>query len=107
MANFSRLGANLIPDHFSRFDPKVPHFSRKYPPVWGGRARRSGAARENAPRGPGRAGPAMAYGGYGLCEKQGLYGRPAALFRRFPGHWPNFGAEALAVAEAAPLAELR
>ena len=34
--------------------------------------------------------------------KQGLYGRPDALFRRFPGHWPNFGAEALAVAEAPP-----
>ena len=40
--------------------------------------------------------------GYVVCEKQGLYGRPDALFRRFPGHWPNFGAEALAVAEAPP-----
>ena len=84
------------------------------PRQWPGNRRKRAAGRPYRPcfphsswRGPrGRAGPAMAYGGYGLCEKQGLYGRPAALFRRFPGHWPNFGAEALAVAEAAPLAEL-
>ena len=25
--DFSRFGAHLLPEHFSRFDPKVPHFS--------------------------------------------------------------------------------
>ena len=25
--DFSRFGAHLYPVHFSRFDPKVPHFS--------------------------------------------------------------------------------
>ena len=39
-----------------------------------------------------------------LCEKQGLYDRPDGPRRRFPGHWPNPGAEALAVAEAGSLA---
>ena len=33
MTDFSRLGAHLVLDHFGRFDPKVPHFSRYYPPV--------------------------------------------------------------------------
>ena len=27
------LGAHLLQEHFSRFDPKVPHFSNKYPRV--------------------------------------------------------------------------
>ena len=40
-----------------------------------------------------------------VCEKQGLYDRPDGFRRQFPGqHWPNSGAEALAVAEAGPLA---
>jgi len=25
--DFSRFGAHLVPEHFSRFDPKVPDFS--------------------------------------------------------------------------------
>ena len=29
----------VIPDHVSRFDPKVPHFSRKFPRVVSARAR--------------------------------------------------------------------
>ena len=33
-ADFSVLGAHLIPDHVSRFDPKVRHFSRYSHPVW-------------------------------------------------------------------------
>ena len=33
MGHFSRFGAHLLLEHFSQFDPKVPHFSRKYPPV--------------------------------------------------------------------------
>ena len=33
MADFSRFGAHLPRRHFSRFDPKVPHFSNKYPRV--------------------------------------------------------------------------
>ena len=32
VTDFSRLGAHLPLGHFSRFDPKVPHFSRKFPP---------------------------------------------------------------------------
>jgi hypothetical protein len=31
---FSRFGAHLYPVHFSRFDPKVPHFSVYYPRVY-------------------------------------------------------------------------
>ena len=27
--DFSRFGAHLLPEHFSRFDPKVPHFSNQ------------------------------------------------------------------------------
>ena len=37
-------------------------------------------------------------------KKQGLYDRPDGTRRRFPGHWPSPGAEALAVAEAGSLA---
>ena len=33
MGHFSRFGAHLPPGHFSRLDPKAPHFSRKDPPV--------------------------------------------------------------------------
>ena len=33
MGHFSVLGAHLHQVHVSRFDPKVPHFSRKFPPV--------------------------------------------------------------------------
>ena len=36
--DFSRFGAHLYPVHFSRFDPKVPHFSNSFPRV---RARKS------------------------------------------------------------------
>ena len=32
-ANFSRLVPICTRVHFSRFDPKVPHFSRKFPRV--------------------------------------------------------------------------
>jgi hypothetical protein len=32
--DFSRFGAHLYPVHFSRFDPKVPHFSRYSSPAW-------------------------------------------------------------------------
>ena len=31
--DFSRFGANLLQEHFSRFEVKVPHFSNKYPRV--------------------------------------------------------------------------
>ena len=31
--DFSRFGAHLRPARFSRFDPKVPHFSRYFPRV--------------------------------------------------------------------------
>ena len=34
MADFSRFGAHLVLDHVSRFDLKVPHFSRYDPRVW-------------------------------------------------------------------------
>ena len=44
-ADFSVLGAHLIPDHVSRFDPKVPHFSVYFPPVH--RARRDAVARSD------------------------------------------------------------
>ena len=33
MGHFSRFGAHLLPERFSQFDPKVPHFSVYYPPV--------------------------------------------------------------------------
>ena len=33
VGHLSRFGAHLPLGHFSRFDPKVPHFSRKFPPV--------------------------------------------------------------------------
>ena len=41
MADFSRFGANLLREHFSRFGVKVPHFSVKYPRVAGTGASRS------------------------------------------------------------------
>ena len=42
-----------------------------------------------------------------LCEKQGPYDRPDCPQRRFSGHWPDAGAEVLAVAEAEPPPERR